>query len=374
MPSPAMDSPTPKPLRVGFDVTSATSHRSRGIASYIRALLPALEIAAPWVDPILFLRNERWLRKEALAALLPGAERRWILDPLKVPLGDLDVYHGMGTHLPRGNRTVRSFTLHDLRSFDLDGAAPEESGRRVKTIRRADRILCISEYGRDRLLHHVPDLSAPHIEVIHHGVDHKRFRPRDGAECEAALAGAGIKAPFLLQLGSFFPHKNLELAIESFARSRARKEGVHLVFIGGGSKDHSAQLKRRCDELCLSDQVLWVDSLDAPAVPLVLAAAEALLFPSRYEGFGLPILEAMASGVPGVSSNCACLPEIVGDAWPTCSPDDPDMFSAALDRTLFDAEQRTEQIRLGLARASAFTWERCATRTAEFLAAASRLS
>jgi alpha-1,3-rhamnosyl/mannosyltransferase len=188
------------------------------------------------------------------------------------------------------------------------------------------------------------------------------------------LAGAGIEGPFLLQLGSFFPHKNLELSIESYARSRARKEGVHLVFIGGGSKEHSAQLKRRCEELDLSEEVHWVDGVKAPAVPLVLAAAEALLFPSRYEGFGLPILEAMASGVPGVSSSCACLPEIVGDAWQTCGPDDPDGFSAALDQTLFDGEQRAERIRLGLARASAFTWERCATRTAEFLAAATLLS
>jgi glycosyltransferase involved in cell wall biosynthesis len=373
MPSPAMDSSTPQPLRVGFDVTSATSHRSRGIASYIRALLPALESAAPWIDPVLFLRNERWLRKEALADLLPGAERRWILDPLRVPLGDLDAYHGMGTHLPSRGGTPRSFTLHDLRSFDLDGSSPEENGRRVKTIRRADRILCVSEYGRERLLHHVPDLSPRDLEVIHHGVDHERFRPRERAECEAALAGAGITAPFLLQLGSFFPHKNLELSIESFARSRARQEGVHLVLIGGGSKDHSAQLKRRCGKLGLSEEVLWVDGLQSPAVPLVLAAAEALLFPSRYEGFGLPILEAMASGVPGVSSNCACLPEVVGDAWQTCDPDDPDGFSAALDQTLFDGEKRAERIRSGLERARAFTWERCAARTAEFLAAATRM-
>ncbi len=367
-----MDPHTPKPLRVGFDVTSVTSHRTRGIASYIRALLPALEAAAPWVDPVLFLRNERWLRKEALADLLPEAERRWILDPLKAPLGDLDVYHGMGTHLPRRSRTPRSFTLHDLRSFDLDGVSPEESSRRVKTIRRADRILCISEYGRGRLLHHIPDLPPQDIEVIHHGVDHERFRPRDRAECEAVLSDVGIRAPFLLQLGSFFPHKNLSLSIESFARSRARKEGVLLALIGGGSKDHSTQLKQRCTELGLNEEVLWVDGLEAPAVPLVLAAAEALLFPSRYEGFGLPILEAMASGVVGVSSNCACLPEIVGDVWQGCDPDDADSFSAALDEALFDGEKRAERIRAGLERARAFTWERCAARTAEFLAATTR--
>ena len=369
-----MAPPTPKALRVGFDVTSVTSHRTRGIASYIKALLPALEAAAPWVEPVLFLRNERWLRKEALADLLPDAERRWILDPLKTHLGDLDVYHGMGTHLPRRRRTRRSFTLHDLRSFDLDGVLPEESSRRVKTIRRADRILCISEYGRGRLLHHIPDLTPQNIEVIHHGVDLERFRPRERAECEAALASVGITAPFLLQLGSFFPHKNLALSIESFAQSRARKEGVHLVLIGGGSKDHSAQLKRRCAELGMSEEVLWVDGLEGPAVPLVLAAAEALLFPSRYEGFGLPILEAMASGVPGVSSDCACLPEIVDGVWQGCDPDDPDSFSAALDETLYDEEKRAERIRAGLERARAFTWERCATQTAEFLAAAARLS
>jgi alpha-1,3-rhamnosyl/mannosyltransferase len=82
----------------------------------------------------------------------------------------------------------------------------------------------------------------------------------------------------------------------------------------------------------------------------------------------------MASGVPGVSSDCACLPEIVDGVWQGCDPDDPDSFSAALDETLYDEEKRAERIRAGLERARAFTWERCATQTAEFLAAAARLS
>ncbi len=368
-----MESSTPNPLRVGFDVSSATSRRPRGIASYIRALLPALESAAPWIEPVLFLRDERWFRKSTIADLLPDAERRWLIEPIKGRLGDLDVFHGMGTRLPRSARLPRSFTLHDLREFDLGETStpanqPARSSRKEKTIRRADRILCLSEYGRGQLLHHFPELKPNAITVIHHGVDHERFRPRELSECEEVLRQVGIETPFLLQLGSFFPHKNLSLSIEGFARSRAREEGVALVLVGGGGGDHTLGLKRRCEELGITEVVTWVEDLPDTAVPLMLSAAQALLFPSRYEGFGLPILEAMAAGVPGVSSDCACLPEINGGVWQTCEPDDVVGFSAAIDEVVFDEEARAAQVSAGLERAHESSWERCAERTAEFIA------
>ena len=365
-----MPSSTPNPLRIGFDVTSATSHRARGIASYIRALLPALTRSAPWIEPVLFLRDERWLRKSTIADLLPCAERRWLIEPVKSPLAGIDIFHGMGTRLPRATHLSRSFTLHDLRGFDLGAnsaasSAEKRATRKGRTIRAANRILCISEHCRARLLHHFPETDDETIQVIHHGVDHGRFYPRDRSESEEALTEIGVKTPFLLQLGSFFPHKNLSLSIESYARSRARQEGLSLVLAGGGGD--TLKLKSRCDQLGISETVTWVEDLSEASLPLVLSAASALLFPSRYEGFGLPLLEAMAAGVPGVSSNCTSLTEVAGGVWKTCDPDDVERFSAAIDEVLFDSEERAARVSEGLAHASLFTWDRCAAQTAEFL-------
>jgi alpha-1,3-rhamnosyl/mannosyltransferase len=361
------------PIRVGFDVSSAAGRRPRGIAGYIRALLPALERAAPWIEPVLFLRDERWFRRSSLSDLLPGAKRRWIFEPIKAPLAGLDVFHGMGTRLPKSSRVPRSFTLHDLRGFDLEGASPPSNkptriGRRERTVRQADRILCISEHGKARLLHHFPDLDPMTIEVIHHAVDHERFHPRDESERRTALSRLGINAPFFLQLGSFFPHKNLELALEGFARSRASREGYQLMFVGGGGSDsHRARLRELVDALGLSGSVAWVDDISATALPVILSAARGLLMPSRYEGFGLPILEAMASGVPGVCSDATCLPEIAGGVWDTCDPDDADAFAASIDLLAFDDEEHAKRGTDGITRAGLFTWDSCAERTAAFL-------
>ena len=373
-----MPSSTPNPLRIGFDVTSATSHRARGIASYIRALLPALTRSAPWIEPVLFLRDERWLRKSTIADLLPRAERRWLIEPVKTPLADIDVFHGMGTRLPRATHLPRSFTLHDLREFDLGGAVAsppgqKAGGRKERTIQRADRILTISEYGRARLLHHFPDLDPETIEVIYHAVDHARFHPREEAEQRPVLKQLGIQAPFFIQIGSFFPHKNLELSLRGFARSRALREGYQLIFVGGGGSDtHRAMLKELAHSLGLSESVIWIDQLSAEALPIALSAARGLLMPSSYEGFGLPILEAMASGVPGVSSNSSCLPEIADGIWDTCDPDDVEVFAESIDVLSFEDSLHAHRAAAGIARADKFTWEQCALRTAKFLSCVKR--
>jgi len=375
-----MNSSNSKKLRVGFDVSSAAGRRPRGIASYIRSLLPAIKSAAQEIEPVLFLRDERWFRKSAIADLLPEVERRWFIEHIKSSLADIDAFHGMGTQLPRAGHIPRSFTLHDLREFDLGEASPSRpgqkgGGRKERTIRRADRILAISEYGRTRLLHHFPDLNPDSIEVIYHAVDHARFHPRGEAEQRPVLDQLGIQAPFFVQVGSFFPHKNLELSLRGFARSRAHREGYQLVFVGGGgSETHRARLKELAHSLGLSAEVKWIDELSTGALPVVLSSARGLLMPSRYEGFGLPILEAMASGVPGVSSNSSCLPEVADGIWDTCDPDDDEAFADSIDALSFDDSEHATRAAAGIARAEKFTWEQCALHTAQFLSRVKRVA
>ncbi|MEO0662018.1 MAG: glycosyltransferase family 1 protein, partial [Planctomycetota bacterium] len=322
-------------LRVGFDVTVATSKRPRGMANYVFELLPALERAAPEIEPVLFLRDDRWFRRDRIAHLAPGAERRWMVEPMKAPLRGLDVFHGMGTRLPVSSRVPRTFTLHDLRGIDdaPEVQATNNRDRKIRTIRRADRILVLTEFGADRLVALFPEVRRESVTVVGHGVDLDRFRPHDAAEHAAVRAALGLPERFLLQLGSFFPHKNLEASIEGFARSGARSGDTALVLAGGGgSEEYRASLMERVERHGLAERVRWIDHVPAEHLAPLVSAARAVLMPSRYEGYGMPILEAMAAGTAGVASTSTCLPEVSAGIWDACDPDDADAWALAIDR------------------------------------------
>ena len=360
-------------LRVGFDISSTLGRRPRGIASYIHSLLPALARSAPHVEPILFIRDERWFRRRAVADLLPGAKRRWLLPLLGASRRAVDVFHGMGTHLPAGGGPARSFTLHDLREFDTGEVEPSPDGktgcgRKERTARLADRILAISHHCKARLLHHLPGLDPDSIEVIHHGVDHSRFFPREPGEQKACLERAGIQGLFFIQVGSFFPHKNLELSLRAFAQSHAPAEGFRLVLAGGGgSREYRKKLIDLQDSLSLNESVVWIEDLSSEILPIIVSAARGLLMPSRYEGFGLPVLEAMASGVPGVTSNSTSLPEVGGGVWDCTEVDDVDGFAEAINTLALNDEEHAVRAEAGLVHSQGFTWEKTARQTAAFL-------
>jgi alpha-1,3-rhamnosyl/mannosyltransferase len=198
-------------------------------------------------------------------------------------------------------------------------------------------------------------------------VDHARFRPQDPDQAAAAARRKGIDRPFFIQLGSWFPHKNLELSLRAFGLCRARAEGYLLAFVGGGAPaDYRAKLERLARESGVADAVRWIDDVSGDDLPRLLAAACALLQPSRYEGFALPLLEAMAVGLPGVVSNSSCLPEVSGGIWPIAGPDDAEAFARGMDTMALDAPARAAAVEAGLKRAATFSWERSARMTADF--------
>ncbi|MEL6714874.1 MAG: glycosyltransferase, partial [Planctomycetota bacterium] len=173
---------------------------------------------------------------------------------------------------------------------------------------------------------------------------------------------------FLLQLGSFFPHKNLEASIEGFARSGARSGDTALVLAGGGGSDeYRASLMERVERHGLGDRVRWIDHVPAEHLAPLVSAARAVLMPSRYEGYGMPILEAMAAGTAGVASTSTCLPEVSAGIWDACDPDDADAWALAIDRLVGEESAHDATVERGLAHAATRTWDECARRTATFL-------
>ena len=282
---------------------------------------------------------------------------------------DIDLFHSFGNHLPAHSDAPRSFTVHDFRALDR----PERDrgrgrSRLERNIDRARGIICLTEHGRGRLLRYGSNLADCRIAVIPHGVDHERFRPQGEEQSRAAARRFGLDAPYVLQLGSWFPHKNLELSMRAFALSDCRAEGQHLAFVGGGAD--GARLREWRDlarREGIGDVVHWIEHVGGDEVPLVVAGSRCLLQPSRYEGFALPLLEAMACGVPGVVAESSCLPEVSGGAWPVIDQDDVAGFAAAMDRMALDEDERDLAIAAGLAWSGRFTWERTGRATARFL-------
>jgi glycosyltransferase involved in cell wall biosynthesis len=232
-------------------------------------------------------------------------------------------------------------TLHDLQHLDLPAMFPraERLFRRLvwhPSIRRADRVIVISEFVRDRAVA-LLGLDPARIRVVPQGLDHGRLAPGDGG-----------REPFLLYPARRWPHKNHERLFEAFALVRRERPDLRLVLTGGG------------DFSSLPDGVEARGHVPWDEVIASMRRASALVFPSLYEGFGLPPLEAMACGCPVACSNAAALPEVVGDAARLFDPRDPGAIADAVLEVLADPQPWVER---GLAHAQRYSWDETARLT-----------
>ncbi len=242
-----------------------------------------------------------------LTVPVPRVEGRWILTLLDVQHLDLP---GL---FPRGERLFRRFAY--------DRAA-----------RRAARVVVISEWVRQRVVERL-GLDPDRVHAIHLGVDHRRFTPAPDV----------VREDFLLYPARPWPHKNHARLVEAFALVRERRPGLRLVLTGVGH-----------DPARLPPGVEALGGVTADELVSLYRRAAALVFPSLYEGFGLPPVEAMACGCPVAASSAGALPEVVGDAAVLFDPLDPEAIAAGIDEALDRANQLAG---LGIARAARFTWD-----------------
>ena len=271
----------------------------------------------------------------ALATLRPA--------PLRRRLAGIDVVHyPLTVPVPRMPDARTVVTLHDLQHHDL----PRNFGRALRAYRslaydraarRADAVIVISEFVRRRAIE-LLGLDPGRVHAVPLGVDRERFRPGEAAEREAAL---------LLYPAHTWPHKNHTRLLEAFRLLRHERPELRLVLTGGGL-DVLGPLPEGVER---RDQV----SLDQLAE--LYRRASCLVFPSLYEGFGLPPLEAMASGCPVAASEREAITEVCDDAAVLFDPEDPAAIAAGVSEALARAD---ELRRLGLDRSAAFTWERTA--------------
>jgi glycosyltransferase involved in cell wall biosynthesis len=280
--------------------------------------------------------------------------------PVETLTGPLDVFYSPDFVLPPTLRTTRTLlTVHDLSFLHYPEHFVPKLVRYLTqvvthSVARADHVLADSEATRADLIAHL-GTSPEEVEVLYSGVD-PRFCPQpEPGETERIRARYGLdERPYILSVGTVQPRKNYVRLIQACADLKAEAQ---LVIAGGWGWLYEkivAEAEKHPNRVRLLG---FVDDADLPAL---YRNAALFVMPSLYEGFGLPVLEAMACGVPAICSDASSLPEVAGDAGLLVDPLDVGGLTAAMARALDDADLRRKMVARGIAQAAQFTWQKSA--------------
>jgi glycosyltransferase involved in cell wall biosynthesis len=227
-------------------------------------------------------------------------------------------------------------------------------------VRQATLIMTDSQQSKEDIMAHLP-VQAERIGVVPLAAD-RRFRPLNRVEVRPISQKYGVTGPYILYVGALGSRKNLPRLLEAYARLRQWSARWKLV-IAGGRKWKFSPIFEAVERLGLEAQVHFTGYVADEDLPALYNGADLFVFPSLYEGFGLPVLEAMACGTPVVTSNTSSLPEVTGEAALLVDPYDVAAISTAMRRVLTDPELARGLRERGLARAAQFSWERTARET-----------
>jgi len=237
-----------------------------------------------------------------------------------------------------------------------------------RMMRRLTRVISVSE-STQRDLESFAGVDPGRIRVVYNGADLKRFITRDRTAARAVVSEElGLPDDFLLYLARLeHPGKNHVRLLEAFDRLK-RETGLPHKLVLVGSRWNGAELiEAKVKELGLEKDVIFPGFVPNETLPALYAAADALVFPSLFEGFGIPVLEAMACGTPVCASNVSSIPEVVGNAGLLFDPLDPQAIADAMGRILQDQDLRKQLTEAGLTQAARFTWEDAAAQVLEEL-------
>ncbi|MDQ4069676.1 MAG: glycosyltransferase family 4 protein, partial [Actinomycetota bacterium] len=347
---------------------------------YTHELIDAVAKLSPRDDMVVFpisWRTARYLKLDpphrpnvVVERKLAPARPLWAMwDRVQFPpvewLVDCDVFHATNFIAPPSRKVPTVVTVHDIGFVHHPEKVAPGVLRMARLLpdilRRAAAIITVSHFTADELKAWLPEV-GDRITVIYNG-SHRRVTPAAPPEPSHGSNGSGAP-PYALMLGTLEPRKNLPLALDALRILRRRGVDLRLVLAGGKSSllDVPALLRKRG---LGEPEVTRTGYIDDARVAALLSAARVLVFPSLYEGFGMPLLEGMEAGVPVVGVRAGATPETVGDAGLLVEPGDAEGFADAMERAAFDEELRARLIPAGRAQAANFTWERAARATLE---------
>ncbi len=355
-------------VRIGFDGTPLLGPKT-GVGWYTHDLIDAVARRSPDDDILVFpisWRTARMLHLDpphrsnvSVTRRMAPARPLWALwDRVPFPPVEwflrCDVFHATNFICPPSSTVPTVVTVHDI-GFVHHPESVSPAIRRMASIlptvlRRAAVVIAVSNFTRDELATWLPDV-ADRIVVIPNGSHRRSIAPSD--------PGLEPGPPYALMLGSLEPRKNVALALDAVRVLRDRGTGLRLVLAGSASPrfDLPANLGKRG---LGPPEVVNTGYVDDAQMAALMAGARLLVFPSLYEGFGMPIIEAMESGVPVVAVRAGATPEIAGDAAVLVEPGDAEGFADAMQQVATDEELRARLIAAGRIRAAGFSWDRAA--------------
>ena len=366
-------------MRIGIDYTAAVQ-QGAGIGRYARNLAKALAAIDRENEYVLFAAvgggrpaGGDWPPNFRMRSV-PLSDRTMAIlwHRLRVPLpveafiGPVDLFYSPDFVLPP-TRAKAILTVHDLSFIRVPECADPNLRAYLNTavprsVHRADLVLADSQNTKDDLVE-LLGVDPRRIEVIYPGVG-ERFRPiEDQALLERVRRRYDLPTRFILGLGTLEPRKNFARLIEAFASLQVgRFASLHLVIAGRKGWLYEG-IFAAVERLGLGGKVAFPGFIADEDLPALYNLAELFAFPSLYEGFGLPPLEAMACGTPVITSNASSLPEVVGEAGIMVEPRDVRALAEAMERALTDTSLRAGMKAKGLEQAGRFTWEKAAQAT-----------
>jgi glycosyltransferase involved in cell wall biosynthesis len=362
-------------VRIGID---ARKLHDFGIGTYIRNLLQELARMDHETEFVILGRPEDSVAVTTLGenfrVVKETAGNYSLAEQVKIPLDlrreRVDLFHAPHYVLPPLVRCPSVVTIHDCIHLMFPQYLPNRwslaYARTSITLaaRRSTRVLTVSESSKRDILRYV-DIPPGKIDVIYNAYD-ERFRDEPNEEAVARVRERfQLQDQFVLYAGNVKPHKNLERLIEAFHLVRSRGlDHLKLVLIGDEISKYTA-LRRAVHRHQLHKYVRFLGFLPLDTLAVLYRLAGVFVFPSLYEGFGLPPLEAMASGTPVVTSNVSSLPEVAGDAAVLVDPYNASAIADGIYRVLTDDSLRQDLKRRGLERATQFSWESSVRRVRE---------
>ena len=362
-----MEAPPGEAMRIGLDVSPLVGTRA-GVGIYVERLVNALIAASPQHRYYLYapgplpasdvavfegFSNTKLVR---CPAFLMGCRARW---------DGVDLFHGMNYKLRGWGRYGGVVTIHDLGLDRIPQASRKLFGqhrsflRSRRTALRASRVIVVSQHTASDVaeLYRVP---RERIAVVRNGAGGDFYPITDKGVVDSVKTRCGLqRGDFVLATGGAQPRKNIVRVIEAFGRVPELRKRFHLVVVGGLEWGGDA-LYEAVARSGLQSAVVFPGHVPPEDLRALYSACAMFVFPSLYEGFGMPVLEAMACGAPVLCSNSSALPEVAGGAAILVEPTSVEEISAAMAKVLSNKDVRDELRRAGLARAKTFTWERAA--------------
>ncbi len=367
-------------MRITMDLTPAVQSHA-GVGRYAQELACALVALGSGEEFSFFYTDPKGRRPEPPLDTLPRktlrwSNKRWRLSVLLATLVGVgmdrrfpacDVFHATDYVLPPLNRPASVLTIYDLTVWLFPEYHLPLNRWFLRLLlprfaRRADAVIAISENTRRdvvRLFH----ISPEKVGVTCLGVD-SVYRPiRDEEELARVREKYKLPNRYILYFGTIEPRKNLVSLLQAYRSLLTQSKELPDLVIGGRKGWLHEPISRSIRELGLEARVHFTDWVEDKDIPALMSGATVFVYPSFYEGFGLPPLEAMACGTPVICSNTSSLPEVVGDGGMLVEPHDLSALANAMDRVLADQDLRAGLTARGLAQARRFSWERAARET-----------